>query len=85
MDEIIGILGESNDSKSGGMITPLRAIRLYCLDCCEGNRDEVGHCGAVSCPLFNFRTGKNPFRKKMTEEQRIKNIERLKAFRKKEE
>lgn len=41
-------------------ITPLRAIRLKCLDCCVGSANEVKLCGAVNCPLFEWRFGKYP-------------------------
>jgi len=42
---------------------PLKAIRLYCLDCCCGSYSEVKKCGAAggSCNLFAFRFGKNPY------------------------
>ena len=41
-------------------ITPLRAIRLKCLDCCVFQPKEVKLCGAVECPLYSFRFGKYP-------------------------
>lgn len=42
--------------------TPLKAIRLKCLDCCCGSAHEVKLCPASSCPLYTFRLGKNPNR-----------------------
>ncbi len=41
-------------------ITPIRAIRLKCLDCCVGSATEVGLCPSGDCPLWAFRFGKNP-------------------------
>lgn len=42
--------------------TPLKAIRLKCLDCCCGAAHEVKLCAADNCPLYLFRLGKNPNR-----------------------
>jgi hypothetical protein len=41
-------------------ITPMKAIRLKCLDCCCGSAHEVKLCAATQCPLYPFREGKNP-------------------------
>lgn len=50
--------------------TPLKSIRRKCVECSETN-NEIKHCVITSCPLYPFRTGKNPYRAKreMTEEQ----------------
>ena len=31
-------------------MSPLRAIRAHCLDCCGGSAQEVGKCMALRCP-----------------------------------
>ena len=50
--------------------SPGRAIRAKCIDCCGGSLSEVRKCTAVTCALFLFRMGKNPFHgKKATEGQ----------------
>lgn len=41
-------------------VTPLRAIKLKCLDCSCGNRNEVKLCAIESCPLYIYRKGKKP-------------------------
>ena len=41
-------------------MTPLRAIRLKCLDCMLGSSNEVSLCPSRDCPLFRFRFGRNP-------------------------
>ena len=53
-------------------ITPLKAIRLKCLDCSGGRNSEVKLCGVERCPLHPYREGHNPFKEKRewTEEQR---------------
>lgn len=53
-------------------ISPLKAIRLKCLDCCCGSSNEVKLYTAARCPLYPFRDGHNPFTAKRdwTEEQR---------------
>lgn len=63
--------------------SPLKAIRLFCLDCCGGSSNEVKFCTAPNCALYPFRFVKNPFRAKreMTEEQRAAAAERLKKTR----
>ena len=43
--------------------SPLKAIRLYCLQCGESSYKEVRLCPADECPLHAFRQGKNPYRK----------------------
>lgn len=45
------------------MLTPLKAIRTKCLDCCCGNPNEVRLCPVVDCPLYPYRDGHNPKRK----------------------
>ena len=50
--------------------SPMQAIRAKCLDCCAGSSDEVRKCVAVACPLWPFRTGKNPWRAPISEERR---------------
>ena len=46
-------------------LTPVKAIRAYCLDCCNGQWTEVKRCtrdGVQSelCPLFRYRLGHRP-------------------------
>lgn len=42
------------------MLTPRKAIRAKCLDCCCGSANEVRLCTAESCPLYPHRFGKRP-------------------------
>ena len=58
----------------------LRAIKLKCLDCSTYNINEIKECPVKNCPLFPFRNGNNPFRKKkeLSEEERSKLSERMK-------
>ena len=60
-------------------MTPIKAIRLKCIDCCCGSATKVKLCPVSNCPLHDFRFGKNPYRKKReyTEEQRAAMAERL--------
>ena len=51
-------------------VSPLRALRLKCLDCCNGSAQEVRLCTAVDCPSWPFRMGKSPWRKPLTIEER---------------
>lgn len=65
--------------------SPLKAIRAKCFDCCGGKYNEIRECGAQSCPLYNYRFGKNPNRKKrvLTPEQKEKMLESLRKGKKK--
>ena len=41
-------------------LTPIKAIRAKCVDCCCGNVAEVRRCPATSCTLYPYRMGKRP-------------------------
>ena len=62
-------------------MTPMKAIRLKCLDCCCGSSNEVKLCTCEQCTLYPFRLGKNPnIKREMSEEQRQAAADRLKAY-----
>ena len=41
-------------------MTPLRAIRAKCLDCCCGQSFEVRRCSCEDCSFHQYRFGHNP-------------------------
>jgi len=41
-------------------LTPVKAIRAKCLDCCCGQRGEVRQCSVCTCSLHPYRLGKRP-------------------------
>jgi hypothetical protein len=45
------------------MLSPLKAIRAKCLDCCAEQPSEVRLCPSENCPLWPYRMGHNPNRK----------------------
>ena len=47
------------------ILTPLKAIRAKCLDCCCWQINEVRLCPVRDCPLYPYRDGHNPKRKGM--------------------
>lgn len=52
-------------------MSPLKALRLRCLDCCAGSDSEVRNCTARKCPSWPFRMGSSPWRRfKLTDAQR---------------
>ena len=51
-------------------MSPLKALRLRCIDCCAGSSLEVRLCTAVSCPSWPFRLSRNPWRAPASEERR---------------
>ena len=50
--------------------SPLKALRLRCIDCCAGQPSEVRLCTAGRCANWPFRLGTNPWRKEPTDAQR---------------
>ena len=44
-------------------LTPVKAIRKYCLQCSGDSPKEVRLCVIPECPLYPFRLGRNPNRK----------------------
>ena len=51
-------------------MSPLKALRARCRDCCAGSAHEVRLCTAVACPSWPFRMGRNPWRAEPSLEQR---------------
>lgn len=68
-------------------MTPIKSIRLFCLECCGGSSNEVKLCPSTTCPLHPFRLGKNPNVKprEITEEQRQAIAKRLSEGKKRKE
>ena len=58
-------------------MTPLKAIRAKCLDCCCGQANEVKLCPFTRCALYEYRTGHGP-KKQLTDEQRAEIASRFK-------
>jgi len=42
------------------LLTPMKAIRLKCVDCSGGSRKEVAECPITDCTLYNYRFGIRP-------------------------
>ena len=39
-------------------LTPLKAIREYCLWCSNNQRNEIRHCPSLTCPFYYFCFGR---------------------------
>ena len=63
--------------------SPLEAIKEMCVDCCGGEKSWIKECNSHNCPLYEFRLGKNPYRKsrEYTEEQKEQLKERARLAR----
>lgn len=48
-------------------ISPMQAIRRTCMACAGNSPNEVMECASVTCHLWPFRTGKNPWTKPPSE------------------
>lgn len=55
---------EASDVRSKEITSPLKAIRAFCIDCQGETVREIKNCTAFKCPLYAFRMGKNPYRKR---------------------
>jgi len=45
------------------LLTPIKAIRAKCLDCCCQQMKEVKECQIQTCHLWPYRMGKRPLKK----------------------
>lgn len=61
-EELKAIIARNKErfSDKGKALTPLRAIRLKCLDCCGASALEVKLCTLSRCALSPYRMGKTP-------------------------
>lgn len=50
-------LNAKNEAKR---LTPIKAIRAKCLDCCSGSFSEVKHCTVTGCALWLYHLGRRP-------------------------
>jgi hypothetical protein len=66
--------------------SPMKAIRSKCREC-VGSLPDIENCMGLTCPLYAFRSGKNPFRtvRILTEEQRLAATERFRLMRENKE
>ena len=75
MGKALSGIVEKSESKK---LTPIKAIRAYCLDCSCGSAYEVRLCPIKDCPLYPFREGHNPnIKREYTDEQRKQMAERM--------
>ena len=62
-------------------VSPLRALRLKCLDCCNDSAQEVRLCTEVDCPSWPFRMGKNPWLSPLSAEARAQRADLMRRNR----
>ncbi len=53
-------IGKKNNGVEWVNLTPMRAIRKKCLECCCWLAQEIKLCELTLCPLWPFRTGNRP-------------------------
>jgi len=46
--------------ESMAKLTPIKAIRAKCLDCCNGQQKEIRLCTVKKCALHEYRFGHRP-------------------------
>ena len=59
-------------------LTPLKAVRAHCVECCGGSGREASLCPAIGCPIHPIRSGRNKDPK--TDKKMVPSV--LKAIRK---
>lgn len=62
-------------------LTPIKAIRAKCLDCCCDSNNEVKCCTVTQCALWPYRLGRNPYRQELTQEEKARRAELAKKAR----
>ena len=51
-------------------MSPLKALRLRCIDCYGGSLKSVRGCTSTDCPSWPFRLGHSPWRKELSQERK---------------
>jgi hypothetical protein len=51
-------------------MSPLKALRLRCIDCYGGSLKSVRGCTSTDCPSWPFRLGHSPWRKELSPERK---------------
>ena len=54
------IVTNGDQLKEIAKLTPIKAIRQKCLDCCCGQLAEVRMCTCTTCALYGYRMGHRP-------------------------
>lgn len=49
-------------------LTPMKAIRKKCLECCCGSTKEVKACSVKNCALYPYKRGHRPKGEEITTE-----------------
>lgn len=52
-------------------LTPIQAIRKKCLECSNGQYNEIRGCLIRTCPLYSFRTGEKHIKKECGTSEQI--------------
>lgn len=66
-------------------LTPIKAIRLRCLDCSGFSSKEVNLCPVTGCPLYPYRLGKNPAIKRRGSKGNVEALKKWHEFKKDKE
>ena len=83
LDELENVEKTENEILNKKPNTPQKAIVDFCISCMGYHKAFVKDCSATNCTLYEFRLGKNPYRKsrEYTEEQREELKERARKAR----
>lgn len=52
-------------------ITPIQAIRKKCLECSNGQYNEIRNCLIKTCPLYSFRVGETHIKREDSSSEQI--------------
>ena len=83
IDEIDSVQKIENEILKHKANSPQKAIVNFCISCMGYHKPYVKECTSLNCPLYDFRLGKNPYRKsrEYTEEEKEQLKERARKAR----
>ena len=55
-------------------MTPMKAIRAHCIDCCCGSKKEVRLCASPDCALYPYRMGHRPKSDEAEEREKTESV-----------
>lgn len=82
-DELEMVEKIENEILTNKATSPQKAIVNFCISCMGYHKSFVKECTSTTCPLYDFRLGKNPHRKsrEYTEEEKEQLKERARKAR----
>ena len=65
---------------TGKKMTPGKAMRAFCVDCCGGSPGVVKLCLSTDCYLYPYRLGVNPYLSRFLSDDRRMGLKNMMAL-----